>query len=183
MLTIGSQTRILRDSTHIHRTRQSAADSRAGKAVRKLSVRVNPGTSWMLISLSALRDLLPESHAQPTESRFGDSGNSQFACNYVRGAMLACDWVCMFTPSVNMQPIILNGIDSPQCSVFIVLKSDLSTPEPFRMKTNLKGKVVPLRSREAHLGDRRYSSYSFLTSALEGGEWSASRPGPIYPRG
>jgi hypothetical protein len=29
-----------------------------------------------------------------------------------------------------------------------------------------KGKVVPLRSIEAHLGDRRYSSYSFLTSAL-----------------
>jgi hypothetical protein len=32
------------------------------------------------------------------------------------------------------------------------------------------GKAVPLRSIEAHLGDRRYSSYSFLTSALEGGE-------------
>ncbi|KDR19802.1 Proton-coupled folate transporter [Zootermopsis nevadensis] len=26
-------------------------------------------------------------------------------------------------------------------------------------------------------GERRYSSYSFLTSALDGGEWSASRPG------
>jgi hypothetical protein len=39
-----------------------------------------------------------------------------------------------------------------------------------------KGKVVPLRSTEAHLGDRRYSSCSFLTWALEGGEWSASRP-------
>jgi hypothetical protein len=29
-----------------------------------------------------------------------------------------------------------------------------------------------------------YSSYSFLTSALDGGEWSASRPGertPLYP--
>jgi hypothetical protein len=28
-----------------------------------------------------------------------------------------------------------------------------------------------------HMGERRYSSYSFLTSALDGGEWSASRPG------
>jgi hypothetical protein len=37
--------------------------------------------------------------------------------------------------------------------------------------------VVPLRSIEAHLGERRYSSYSFITSALEGGEWSASIPG------
>jgi hypothetical protein len=41
--------------------------------------------------------------------------------------------------------------------------------------------VVPLRSIEAHLGDRRYSSYSFLTSALERGEWSASRPGRALP--
>jgi hypothetical protein len=46
-----------------------------------------------------------------------------------------------------------------------------------------KGKVVPLHSIEAHLGDRRYSSYSFLTSALEGGEWSASRPGRTLPPG
>jgi hypothetical protein len=33
------------------------------------------------------------------------------------------------------------------------------------------------------LGDRRYTSYSFLTSALEGGEWSASRPGRALPPG
>jgi hypothetical protein len=44
-----------------------------------------------------------------------------------------------------------------------------------------EGKAVPLRSIEAHLGDRRYSSYSFLTSALEGDEWSASRPGRPLP--
>jgi hypothetical protein len=50
-------------------------------------------------------------------------------------------------------------------------------------KTEGKGKVVPLRSIEAHLGDRRYSSYRFLTSALEGGEWSASRPGRALPPG
>jgi hypothetical protein len=46
-----------------------------------------------------------------------------------------------------------------------------------------KGKAVPLRSIEAHLGDRRYSSYSFLTSALAGGEWSASSPGRALPPG
>jgi len=28
-----------------------------------------------------------------------------------------------------------------------------------------------------------YSSYSFSTSALDGGEWSASRPGRVYPQG
>jgi hypothetical protein len=32
-------------------------------------------------------------------------------------------------------------------------------------------------------GGRRYSSYSFLTSALDGGEWSASRPGRALPPG
>jgi hypothetical protein len=32
-------------------------------------------------------------------------------------------------------------------------------------------------------GERRYSSYSFLTSVLDGGEWSASRPGRALPRG
>jgi hypothetical protein len=32
------------------------------------------------------------------------------------------------------------------------------------------------------LGERRYSSYSFTTSALDGGEWSASRPAELYPR-
>jgi hypothetical protein len=30
-------------------------------------------------------------------------------------------------------------------------------------------------------GERRYNSYSFLTSALDGGEWSASRPGRSLP--
>jgi hypothetical protein len=43
--------------------------------------------------------------------------------------------------------------------------------------------VLPLRSTEAHFGDTRCSSYSFLTSALEGGEWSASRPGRALPPG
>jgi hypothetical protein len=33
------------------------------------------------------------------------------------------------------------------------------------------------------LGARRYSSYSFLTSGLDGCEWSASRPGSALPRG
>jgi hypothetical protein len=31
--------------------------------------------------------------------------------------------------------------------------------------------------------ERRYSSYSFSTSALDGGEWSASRPGRAFTPG
>jgi hypothetical protein len=33
------------------------------------------------------------------------------------------------------------------------------------------------------LGEGRYSSYSFSTSALDGGEWSASRPGRAFTIG
>jgi hypothetical protein len=36
---------------------------------------------------------------------------------------------------------------------------------------------------EALGGERRYSSYSFSTSALDGGEWSASRPGRAFTPG
>jgi hypothetical protein len=32
-------------------------------------------------------------------------------------------------------------------------------------------------------GERRYSSYSFTTSTLDWGEWSASRPGRSLPPG
>jgi hypothetical protein len=41
--------------------------------------------------------------------------------------------------------------------------------------------VIPLHAMEGAWGERRYGSYSFLTSALDGGEWSASRPGRSLP--
>jgi hypothetical protein len=34
-----------------------------------------------------------------------------------------------------------------------------------------------------HMGERRYSSYSFLTSAIYEGEWTTSRPGRVLPPG
>jgi hypothetical protein len=37
-----------------------------------------------------------------------------------------------------------------------------------------KGKAVPLHAMEALGEERRYTSYSFSNSALDGGEWSAS---------
>jgi hypothetical protein len=33
------------------------------------------------------------------------------------------------------------------------------------------------------MGEKKYSSYSFSTPALDGGEWSASRPGRTLPPG
>jgi hypothetical protein len=46
-----------------------------------------------------------------------------------------------------------------------------------------KGKVFPLHPMDGAWGEKRYSSCCFLTSALEGGEWSASRPGRALPPG
>jgi hypothetical protein len=45
-----------------------------------------------------------------------------------------------------------------------------------------QSKAVPLHAMVA-LGERNYSSYSFLTSELDGDEWSASLPGRALPRG
>jgi hypothetical protein len=53
---------------------------------------------------------------------------------------------------------------------------------PLRLKVKVKIKAVPL-SHAGAKGKRSYSSYSFLTSALDGGEWSASRPGRALPPG
>jgi hypothetical protein len=43
-----------------------------------------------------------------------------------------------------------------------------------------ESKAVPLRHAGAK-GEKNYSSYSFLTSALDMGEWSASRPNRVSP--
>jgi hypothetical protein len=46
-----------------------------------------------------------------------------------------------------------------------------------------KDKAVPLHAMEALGGERRYRPYSFSTSALDGGEWSALRPGRAFTPG
>jgi hypothetical protein len=48
--------------------------------------------------------------------------------------------------------------------------------------TTAQSKAVPLCHADAK-GDRTHSSYLFLTSALDGGEWSASSPGRALPPG
>jgi hypothetical protein len=40
----------------------------------------------------------------------------------------------------------------------------------------LKAESCPNTRHGGVLRERRYSSYSFMTSVLDGGEWSASRP-------
>jgi hypothetical protein len=45
----------------------------------------------------------------------------------------------------------------------------------FEVQSAIKAKAALLHATEVH-GERGYSSYSFLTSELDGGEWSASCP-------
>jgi hypothetical protein len=47
----------------------------------------------------------------------------------------------------------------------------------------LKRQSIPSTRHGGAWGERRYSSYSFSTSALDGGEWSASRPGRAFTPG
>jgi hypothetical protein len=56
-------------------------------------------------------------------------------------------------------------------------------PIPFPVNSKSKSKAVPLHAMETLGGERTYSSYSFSTSALDGGEWPASRPGRALPPG
>jgi hypothetical protein len=67
---------------------------------------------------------------------------------------------------------------NPAIMVILLTKKSLGLTTPKDIAKEVKkSKVAPLRSIEEHLGERRYSFYSLLTSALEGGERSASRPG------
>jgi hypothetical protein len=62
-----------------------------------------------------------------------------------------------------------------------------STPccnSPTSLTAIAEAKAVPLDGTKAlGGGERKYSSNSFMTSALDGGEWSASRPGRALPLG
>jgi hypothetical protein len=49
------------------------------------------------------------------------------------------------------------------------------------MKMSYKGKAVQQHTYGSARGNKRYSSYSFTTSALDGGKWLASRPGHALP--
>jgi hypothetical protein len=48
---------------------------------------------------------------------------------------------------------------------------------------NVKGKKPSRYTPWRRWGGEEYNSYSFLTSALDGGEWSASRPGRAFTPG
>jgi hypothetical protein len=57
------------------------------------------------------------------------------------------------------------------------------TGEPIAGLDTKQRQSSPATRHGGPWGERRYNSYSFLISALDGGEWSALRPGRALPRG
>jgi hypothetical protein len=82
-----------------------------------------------------------------------------------------------------LQLLLIMGVDAlTQEVAFPVNKNTVDGYEFLTSTVKVKVKLsryTPWR----HMGERRYSSYSFSTSALDGGEWSASRPGRALPPG
>jgi hypothetical protein len=71
--------------------------------------------------------------------------------------------------------------------IFPVTPASPQMALPFKVKGKCKGKVATVLfnwapRREGVLGEWKYSSTYSLTAALDGGEWSASRPGRFIPR-
>jgi hypothetical protein len=54
---------------------------------------------------------------------------------------------------------------------------------PFPQSKSKSKQSSPTTRHGGAWGKMRYSSYSFMTSALDGGEWSRSRPGRALPPG
>jgi hypothetical protein len=70
--------------------------------------------------------------------------------------------------------------ERPEIARFNALPNSVTTSDCFLNNSNeLVGlnKCLFSQRHEDAWGERRYSSYSFSTSELDGGEWSASRPG------
>jgi hypothetical protein len=79
-------------------------------------------------------------------------------------------------------PSVLTGQDNG-LSQTGVMKVGMNTKILNTPNRNIKKVKLSCYTSWRHMGERRYSSYSFLTSALDGGEWSASHPGRALPPG
>jgi hypothetical protein len=79
-----------------------------------------------------------------------------------------------------------NGCILPRLGIRAVNEMDLSLACTYEVKVKVKVKLSLCFNRaprhEGALGEWMYSSTHSLTSALDGGEWLASRPGRFIPR-
>ena len=79
---------------------------------------------------------------------------------------------CRNTACFNVEISAINGCYRSLCrNAEVMIKF---SPE---LDISVKGKVIPLHARCSP------ELYSSMTAALEGGEWSASRPGRTLPPG
>jgi hypothetical protein len=69
-----------------------------------------------------------------------------------------------------------------KCIILYIRKVD-PTDDTEKLCSVQKKQSSPATHHGGAWGERRYSSYSFLTSALDRGEWSVSRPCRALPRG
>jgi hypothetical protein len=99
---------------------------------------------------------------------------------YIDSALFADDQVLLAKSEDELQ---YNVMKLHQVLQSYDVKISADKTKSMAMEVKIKGKVIPLHAMEAHGGERRYSCYSFLTSAIDGGEWSASRPGQALPPG
>jgi hypothetical protein len=83
---------------------------------------------------------------------------------------------------------MMEAVRSSETSVIFKVTIRRYIPEDSKLHTrrreNLKshkGKTFPLHIMKAQR-KRRYSSYSSLISALDGGEWLAPSPAALYPQ-
>jgi hypothetical protein len=118
-----------------------------------------------LMNLAKSLCFLTEHHAM--KAYWGSGGTSRILDLGTR-----CRWMISFT----IRPLYSQG-KSP-C---YPLHRRLGGPQN---RSGRSGKFVPVLWAPRHegvLGEWRYSSIHSLTSALDGGEWSASRPGSLNP--
>jgi hypothetical protein len=64
-----------------------------------------------------------------------------------------------------------------------LLETECGKQRTMKQDITVKKQSCPATRHGDAWEERMYSSYSFLTSTLDGGEWSASRPGRALPRG
>jgi hypothetical protein len=90
---------------------------------------------------------------------------------YVRSSLLRCDEKSLPVTSADEIFVKADSRNLPEVDVFMIGEY-LNNKDCFYLSH-----YTPWRRLE----ERGYRSYSFLTSALDGGEWSASRLGHVLP--
>jgi hypothetical protein len=124
----------------------------------------------------------------PRSGNCRDRAGNQY--KRIQGPALPGHYACL--PALN--PVLENFVVNVHTIESVCLQSRVCCElwiryEKMRLRPVLKHILKEKKAKQSRytpwrrLGERRYSSCSFLTSALDGHEWSASRPGRALPWG